>query len=49
MSANKFPEGWAETQVKRVLTQYQGQTEEEGVAEDEACGCACANGNEGAA
>lgn len=36
MKQNKFPEGWDEARVKRVLDYYENQTEEEAVAEDEA-------------
>ena len=36
MKENKFPEGWDEERVRRVLTHYEEQTEEEAVAEDEA-------------
>ena len=36
MNKNKFPPGWDEAQVKRVLAHYEQQTEEEAVAEDEA-------------
>ena len=36
MSSNKFPEGWDEARVKRVLQHYETQTDEEAVAEDEA-------------
>ena len=36
MSQNKFPDGWDEERVKRVMTHYDRQTEEEAVAEDEA-------------
>jgi hypothetical protein len=32
----QFPPGWDEERVRRVLAQYEGQTEEEAVAEDEA-------------
>ena len=32
----KFPEGWDEARVKRVLKHYEGQSEEQAVAEDEA-------------
>ena len=32
----KFPEGWDEGRVKRVLEHYERQSEEEAVAEDEA-------------
>jgi hypothetical protein len=33
---NRFPPGWDEARVKRVLEHYEGQSEEEAVAEDEA-------------
>ncbi len=33
---SKFPEGWDETRVKRVLAHYESQTDEQAVAEDEA-------------
>lgn len=33
---NRFPKGWDEERVKRVLNHYENQTEEEAVAEDEA-------------
>jgi len=36
MSQNKFPEGWDEGRVQRVLAHYQEQTEDEALAEDEA-------------
>lgn len=36
MTASKFPQGWDEARVRRVLEHYEGQTEEEAVAEDEA-------------
>lgn len=36
MKKNKFPPGWDEKRVERVIAQYEQQTEEEGVAEDEA-------------
>ena len=32
----KFPSGWNEERVRRVLEHYEQQTEEEAVAEDEA-------------
>lgn len=32
----KFPEGWDEARVKRVLEHYEAQSEEQAVAEDEA-------------
>ena len=31
-----FPAGWDEARVRRVLAHYEGQTDEEAVAEDEA-------------
>ncbi len=36
MRKNKFPPGWNEERVRRVLAHYEQQTEEEAVAEDEA-------------
>jgi hypothetical protein len=36
MKQSKFPPGWDEERVKRVLVHYESQTEEEAVAEDEA-------------
>jgi hypothetical protein len=36
MKQNRFPKGWDENQVNRVLDHYENQTEEEAVAEDEA-------------
>ena len=36
MKQNRFPKGWAEDRVKRVLDHYENQTEDEAVAEDEA-------------
>ena len=33
---SKFPPGWDEERVRRVLAHYEEQTEEEAVAEDEA-------------
>jgi hypothetical protein len=32
----KFPPGWDEKRVRRVLEHYENQTEDEAVAEDEA-------------
>lgn len=32
----KYPEGWDEARVRRVIDRYEAQTEEEAVAEDEA-------------
>ncbi|OGP54348.1 MAG: hypothetical protein A2Y65_02395 [Deltaproteobacteria bacterium RBG_13_52_11] len=36
MKQNKFPKGWDEERVRRVLEHYEAQTEDEAVAEDEA-------------
>lgn len=36
MKQKRFPEGWDEDRVRRVLEHYENQTEEEAVAEDEA-------------
>ena len=36
MKRNRFPTGWNEARVRRVLAHYERQTEEEAVAEDEA-------------
>lgn len=36
MTQSKFPAGWDEDRVKRVLAHYEEQSEEEAVAEDEA-------------
>jgi hypothetical protein len=36
MSQNKFPDGWDEGRVQRLLAHYEAQTEDEAVAEDEA-------------
>lgn len=36
MKKIKFPMGWDEQRVRRVLKHYEKQTEEEAVAEDEA-------------
>ena len=36
MSESKFPEGWDEERVRKILAFYREQTEEETVAEDEA-------------
>lgn len=32
---NRFPSGWDESRVKRVLDHYEEQTDEEALAEDE--------------
>ena len=36
MNQTKFPEGWSDKKVRRVLAHYEKQTEDEAVAEDEA-------------
>jgi hypothetical protein len=36
MQTSRFPEGWDEERVRRVLEHYEQQAEEEAVAEDEA-------------
>lgn len=36
MSENKFPDGWDEDKVERVLAHYGTQSEDEALAEDEA-------------
>ena len=36
MSESRFPVGWDEARVRRVLAHYEQQTAEEAVAEDEA-------------
>ena len=36
MRENRFPPGWDEARVRRVLEHYGGQSDEEAVAEDEA-------------
>lgn len=36
MKQSKFPPGWSEERVKRVLAHYESQSEDEAVAEDEA-------------
>lgn len=36
MSQNRFPDGWDEGKVQRVLAHYEEQTEDEALAEDEA-------------
>ena len=35
-SRQKFPPGWDEARVRKVLAHYENQTEDEAVAEDEA-------------
>ena len=36
MKQSKYPPGWDEKRVKEVLANYESQTEEEALAEDEA-------------
>ena len=36
MKKSKFPKGWDEESVHRVLTHYEKQTEDKALAEDEA-------------
>lgn len=36
MTQNKYPSGWNERNVRRVLRHYESQTEAEAIAEDEA-------------
>ena len=36
MSRNKFPVGWDEEKVRRILSYYEEQTEEDALIEDEA-------------
>ena len=36
MKRNRYPSGWNEARVRRVLEHYEHQTEDEAVAEDEA-------------
>lgn len=36
MKRTRFPAGWDEARVRRVLEHYEGQSEDEAVAEDEA-------------
>ena len=36
MKQTKFPKGWDEERVRRVLEHYEEQSDEEAVAEDEA-------------
>ncbi|MBA3639779.1 MAG: hypothetical protein H0W53_10940 [Acidobacteria bacterium] len=36
MKQSKYPDGWDEARVKRVLAHYEQQSDEEAVAEDEA-------------
>ena len=36
MKQSRYPAGWDEARVKRVLTHYEQQSDDEAVAEDEA-------------
>jgi len=36
MSENRFPPGWDEGKVRRVIERYDGQSEDDAVVEDEA-------------
>jgi hypothetical protein len=36
MKQSRFPQGWDEERVRRVLAHYEEQSEDEAVAEDEA-------------
>ena len=36
MKRSRFPAGWNEARVRKVLEHYEGQTEDEAIAEDEA-------------
>ena len=36
MKQNKYPSGWNERKVRKVLRHYESQTEEDAIAEDEA-------------
>ena len=36
MNQSKFPPGWDEERVRRILAHYEEQTEKEALAEDEA-------------
>lgn len=36
MKQSRFPEGWDEERVRRILAHYEEQSEDEAVAEDEA-------------
>ena len=33
---NKYPEGWDDDQIKKIIAHYENQSEEEAEAEDEA-------------
>lgn len=34
--SNKFPRGWNENRIKKVINHYESQSEEDAVSEDEA-------------
>jgi len=36
MSENEFPDGWGESRVRKVLSHYNEQPQDEALAEDEA-------------
>jgi hypothetical protein len=36
MKSNKFPQGWNEERLKKVLVHYENQSEDDAVSEDEA-------------
>lgn len=36
MKQTKYPAGWSETKIRKVLKHYESQTEDEAIAEDEA-------------
>jgi hypothetical protein len=36
MKSNKYPTGWNERKIRKVLEHYESQTEDEAIAEDEA-------------
>lgn len=37
MAQSKFPAGWDEERVQRVLAHYESQSDEDAVTEDETC------------
>ena len=39
MKTSRLPKGWDEKKVRRVLAHYEGQSEDDAVAEDEAAYC----------
>jgi hypothetical protein len=36
MKTNRFPQGWNEARVQRLIAHYEGQSDTEAIAEDEA-------------